>query len=160
MAFTGLVFFLKPDVLLGKDIVLTRLLGRVAFLFTVALLFHINGYGNLWSSAWLNARFLASYSRMETFLKKQARAHKYRDKLTTVEIDAIVARHVPRLRSIQVLNFGSKTKWPEVTDEYHEEESRIVSALREDLQNEFRKKIHLPVGSDSHFALNHYLRTI
>lgn len=97
---------------------------------------------------------------METFLKKQARVHKYRGELTAAEIDAIVARHVPRLRSIQVLNFGPKSKWPEVTDQYHEEESRIVSDLREELQSEFRKKIRLPVGSDSHFALNHYLRTI
>ncbi len=48
MAFTGLVFFLKPDVLLGKDLVLTSLLGRIAFLFAVALLFHDNGYGNFW----------------------------------------------------------------------------------------------------------------
>lgn len=97
---------------------------------------------------------------METFLKKQARAHKYRDRLTPTEIDAIVARHVPRLRSIQVFNFGSKTAWPEVTDEYYEEESRIVSDLRSDLQKEFMKKIKLPKGSDSRAALNHYLQTI
>lgn len=97
---------------------------------------------------------------METFLKKKARAHKYRDRLTPTEIDAIVARHVPRLRSIQVLNFGPKTRWPEVTDEYHEEESRIVSDLRADLQKEFMKKIKLPQGSDSSFALNHYLHSI
>jgi hypothetical protein len=97
---------------------------------------------------------------METFLKKQARAHKYRDKLSPAEIDAIVARHVPRLRSIQVLNFGPKTEWPEVSDEYHEEEARVVSALRAELQNEFRKKIKLPEGSTSLIALNHYLHTI
>lgn len=97
---------------------------------------------------------------METFLKKQVRAHKYRDRLTPTEIDAIIARHVPRLRSIQILNFGQKTYWPEVTDEYHEEESRIVSDLRADLQKEFMKKIRLPKGSDSHIALNHYLQSI
>lgn len=49
MAFTGLVFFLKPDVLLGKDLMLTRLFGRVALLFAFAFLFHVNGYGNLGS---------------------------------------------------------------------------------------------------------------
>jgi hypothetical protein len=97
---------------------------------------------------------------METFLKKQARVHKYRDKLSTSEIDVIVARHVPRLKSIQVLNFGPKTEWPEVTDEYHEQESKIISDLRSELQSEFRKKIRLPKGSDSLFALNQYLRSI
>lgn len=105
-------------------------------------------------------RFLELYNRMETFLKKQARVHKYRNQLTSAEIDAIVARHARRLRSIQVLNFGSKTNWPEVTDEYYEEEYRIISDLRADLQKEFMKKIRLPKGSDSSIALNHYLRSI
>jgi hypothetical protein len=97
---------------------------------------------------------------METFLKKKARVHKYRDRLTPPEIDAIVSRHVPRLRSIQILNFGPKTEWPEVTDEYQEEESRVISALRGELQNEFRKKIRLPKNSTSYEALNHYLQSI
>jgi hypothetical protein len=105
-------------------------------------------------------RFFTPYGRMETFLKKKARAHKYRSKLTATEIDAIIARHVPRLRSIQFLNFGPKTEWPEVSDEYHEEEARIVSNLRAELQKEFMKKIRLPKGSDSLFALNHYLHSI
>ena len=97
---------------------------------------------------------------METFLKKSARAHKYRDLLSQKEIDMIIARHVPRLRSIQIFNFGPKTEWPEVTDEYHEEESRIVSDLRAELQKEFIKKIRIPIGSDSHTALHHYLQSI
>jgi len=97
---------------------------------------------------------------METFLKKKARAHKYRDRLTSAEIDVIIARHVPRLRSIQVFNFGPKTMWPEVTDEYHEEESKIISDLKADLQKEFMKKIKLPRGSDVSFALHHYLSSI
>jgi hypothetical protein len=98
---------------------------------------------------------------METkFLKKSARTHKYRDLLSPKEIDAIVARHVPRLRSIQIFNFGPKTQWPEVTDEYHEERDQIVSDLRAELQKEFIKKIRLPKCSDSHMALNHYLKSI
>ena len=76
-----------------------------------------------------------------------------------MEIDAIIAKHVPRLRSIQVLNFDQKM-WPEVADEYHEEESKIVSDLRADLQKEFLKKIRLPKNSDSSIALNHYLQSI
>jgi hypothetical protein len=99
---------------------------------------------------------------METFLKKRARAHKYRDRLTPSEIDAIIAHHVQRLRSIQIFNFNPKTDkmWPEVTDEYHEEEARIISDVRSELQKEFIKKIRLPPGSDSRVALNHYLQTI
>jgi len=98
---------------------------------------------------------------METrFLKKHARAHKYRELLTSREIDAIVARHVPRLRSIQVFNFGPKTEWPEVTDEYHEKRDEIVSDLRSELQKEFMKKIRLPPGSDSRVGLAHYLRDV
>jgi hypothetical protein len=105
-------------------------------------------------------RFLETYSRMETFLKKSARTHKYRGLLSQKEIDSIVARHVPRLRSIQIFNFGPKTEWPEVTDEYLEERDNIVSDLREELQKEFIKKIRLPKGSDSHIGLNHYLQSI
>ena len=97
---------------------------------------------------------------METkFLKKSARTHKYRSLLSQNEIDTIVARHAPRLQSIQIFNFGPKTnrRWPEVTDEYREERDRIVLNLRAELQKEFIKKIRLPVGSDGHTALNHYL---
>jgi hypothetical protein len=99
---------------------------------------------------------------METFLKKRARVHKYRDRLSPSEIDAIIAPHVQRLRSIQIFNFGPKNDrtWPEVADEYHEEEARIISDIREELQKKFMKKIRLPPGSDSLFALNHYLHTI
>ena len=99
---------------------------------------------------------------METFLKKRARAHKYRDRLTPSEIDAIIAHHVQRLRSIQIFNFGPKNDrtWPEVTDEYHEQETRIILDVRSELQKEFMKKIRLPQGSESLFALNHYLRDI
>lgn len=78
------------------------------------------------------------------------------------EIDTVVARYVPRLKSIQILNFVPKLalKWPEVTDEYFEAESRIIADLRADLQKEFMKKIRLPEGSTSRIALNHYLQSI
>jgi len=97
---------------------------------------------------------------METFLKKRSRVHKYRELLTRAEIDEIVARHVSKLKSIQVFNFGPKTNWPEVFDEYQEAEARIVANLRSDLQQKFRTKIKLPIGSDSHMALNQYLQNI
>ena len=95
-----------------------------------------------------------------TFLKKHARVHKYRELLTPKEIDSIVSKHVPRLKSIQIFNFGPKTEWPEVTDAYMEKRDQIVSDLRSELQYEFIKKIRLPKGSDSRIALEHYLRDI
>ena len=95
---------------------------------------------------------------METFLKKRARAHKYRRGLTPAEINLIIARHVPRLRSIQILNLGPK--WPEVTDEYHEEVAKIIQDLRADLQFEFKKKIKCPPGTEIEQALNDYLRSL
>ena len=97
---------------------------------------------------------------METFLKKHAKAHKYKSVLTTNDIDIIVSRHVPKLKSIQVLNFGSKTDWPEVTDEYYEKESKIISEVRADLQKAFMNKIKFPQGSTSLNALKHYLHNI
>lgn len=100
------------------------------------------------------------HDRMESLLKKRARAHKYKNNLSNTEINIIIARHVPRLKSIQIFNFGQKTKWPEVTDEYREHEERIVRDVREDLQKEFRKKVRLPKDSVSEMALTHYLNTI
>jgi len=97
---------------------------------------------------------------MESLLKKRARAHKYKNNLSNAEIDEIIARHVPRLRSIQILNFGPKTEWPEVTDEYYEQEDKIVQEVRADLQKEFIKKIKFPKNSTSEMALNHYLSSI
>ena len=97
---------------------------------------------------------------METFLKKRAKSHKYKGVLTTTEIDAIISRHVQRLKSIQIFNFGLKSDWPEVTDEYNEMEECIVIDVRADLQKEFMKKIKLPEGSTSLYALKHYLHSI
>ena len=90
------------------------------------------------------------------FLKKQTKAHKYLNTLTKAEIDEILARHVPRLKSLHI--FTTKLAPPEVHDEYMELRSRIVTRARQDLQNEFMKKIPKSVqGSD---ALKHYMLTL
>jgi len=91
-------------------------------------------------------------------LRKQTRAHKYLHSLTNAEIQTILERHVPRLIEIRVLS--TPLAPPEVHDEYMELRSRIVAKAREDLQNEFQKKIKLPPGSDSAMALGFYLRSI
>ena len=103
--------------------------------------FHIRSAHESLAHSHHMTRFLRVYDRMESLLKKRARAHKYKNNLSNAEIDAIIARHVPRLKSIQIFNFGPKTEWPEVTDEYHEERDLIVSDLRAELQKEFIKKI-------------------
>mgnify|MGYP006267057947 CR=1 FL=1 len=92
------------------------------------------------------------------FLKKQTRAHKYLNKLSTSEITTILERHVPRLKSIQI--FTTKFAPPEVYDEYLELRSRIVEKAREDLQTEFKKKIKVPKGANNAFAINLYLKSI
>lgn len=92
------------------------------------------------------------------FLKKQTRAHKYLHNLTKAEIQCILERHVPRLRSIHI--FTTEKAPPEVYDEYLELRSRVVERARQDLQTEFKKKIRLPPGSDSAVALGFYLRSI
>jgi len=99
---------------------------------------------------------------METFLKKHSRAHKYLGLLSPREIDVIIARHVPRLRSIQIFNFDSKINqmWPEVADEYQENQDRIILDVKTELKKEFMKKIRLPKGSDGAIALDHYLHGI
>jgi len=92
------------------------------------------------------------------FLSRQTRAHKYLHNLSKAEIQTILERHVPRLREIRVLS--TPLAPPDVHDEYLELRSRIVAKAREELQNEFQKKIRLPPGSDSALALGFYLRSI
>lgn len=90
------------------------------------------------------------------FLKKRSRAHKYRSKLSNNDVNEIIERYVPRLRSIQILNCN----WPEVKDEYYEKEEKIIQSLKKDLQFEFKKKIKVPPGTVIEFGLNEYLRSI
>jgi len=90
------------------------------------------------------------------FLKKQTRAHKYLNNLTKAEIEEILARHVPRLKSLHI--FTTKLAPPEVYDEYIELRSRVVARARQDLQDEFKKKIKIPEGHE--FILKHYLLSL
>ena len=90
------------------------------------------------------------------FLKKQTKAHKYLHTLTKAEIEEILARHVPRLKSLHI--FTTELAPPEVYDEYMELRSRVIARAREDLQNEFKKKIKVPEGHE--LILKHYLLTL
>ena len=90
------------------------------------------------------------------FLKKQTKAHKYLHTLTKAEIEEILARHVPRLTSLHI--FTTEKAPPEVYDEYMELRSRIVTRARQDLQNEFMKKI--PKNARDTDALKHYMLTL
>jgi hypothetical protein len=73
-----------------------------------------------------------------SFLKLHTNSHKFRVLLTQPEINAVLDKFVPRLRSIQILNIKN---FPEVQDEYHEEMDRIVAEARESLKNQLRIKI-------------------
>jgi hypothetical protein len=73
-----------------------------------------------------------------SFLKSRTNSHKFRVLLTQPEINAVLDKFVPRLRSIQILNIKN---FPEVQDEYHEEMDRIVAEARESLKNQLRIKI-------------------
>ena len=90
------------------------------------------------------------------FLKKQTRAHKYLNNLTKAEIEEILAPHVPRLKSLHI--FTTKLAPPEVHDEYIELRSRVVARARQDLQNEFMKKIRKNARDTD--ALKHYMLTL
>ena len=90
------------------------------------------------------------------FLKKHTKAHKYLHSLTKAEIEEILARHVPRLKSLHI--FTTEKAPPEVYDEYMELRSRIVTRARQDLQNEFMKKI--PKNARDTDALKHYMLTL
>lgn len=94
------------------------------------------------------------------FLKRQTNAHKYRDKLSKEDIDKIIEKNVPQLRSIQALKLGPACFYPEVLDEYQELQRKVVRQTREDLQKAFVKRVKLPEHSNSVVVLKHYLRTI
>jgi len=73
-----------------------------------------------------------------SFLKSRTRSHKFRALLSQPEINAVLDKFVPRLRSVQILNVK---EYPEVQDECHEEMDRIVEEAREALKEQLRIKI-------------------
>lgn len=93
---------------------------------------------------------------LNQFLKRQTNAHKYRDKLSKEDIDKIIERNVPQLQSIQILKLGPACFYPEVLDEYQELQRKVIQKTRQDLQNEFIRRVKLPDMT----VLKYYLRTI
>jgi hypothetical protein len=66
-----------------------------------------------------------------SFLKKHTRSHRFLYVLSKSEVNAILDKYVPQLRSIQILNVD---KYPEVQDEYYEKTDQIVKEAREELK--------------------------
>lgn len=66
-----------------------------------------------------------------SFLKKQTRAHRFLHVLTQSEVNAILDKYVPQLRSIQTLNIK---EYPEVQDEYYEKMDKITKDARDELK--------------------------
>jgi predicted HicB family RNase H-like nuclease len=73
-----------------------------------------------------------------SFLKKHTRSHRFLTLLSQPEINAILDKYVPRLRSIQIFNVK---EFPEVQDEYYENMDKIVEEARESLKDKLRTKI-------------------
>lgn len=73
-----------------------------------------------------------------SFLKKHTRSHRFLTLLSQPEINAILDKYVPRLRSIQIFNIK---EFPEVQDEYYENMDKIVEEARESLKEQLRYKI-------------------
>jgi hypothetical protein len=84
-----------------------------------------------------------------SFLKKQTRSHRFLSVLSQPEINAILDKYVPRLRSIQIFNIK---KYPEVNDEYYEKLENIVEEARESLKDQLRTKIKKYVKDPAVFA--------
>jgi RNase P subunit RPR2 len=74
-----------------------------------------------------------------SFLKKHTRSHRFLCVLSKSEVNAILDKYVPQLRSIQTLNVR---EYPEVQDEYYEKMDSIVNKAREDLKEDTRSKMN------------------
>lgn len=82
---------------------------------------------------------------MERILHKRCCTHKYVSLLGRAEVDEIIAKHVPHLRSIQILKSGTtvcpKGWYYELCDEYNWAEDRIVIETRDELKGAYMKKL-------------------
>ena len=84
-----------------------------------------------------------------SFLKKHTRSHRFLILLSQPEINAILDKYVPRLRSIQIFNVK---EFPEVQDEYYENMDKIVEEARESLKDKLRTKIKKNIKDPVIFA--------
>ena len=84
-----------------------------------------------------------------SFLKKHTRSHRFLTLLSQPEINAILDKYVPRLRSIQIFNVK---EFPEVQDEYYENMDKIVEEARESLKDKLRTKIKKNIKDPVIFA--------
>ena len=78
-------------------------------------------------------------------LKKRTQSHKFLVLLSHQEINCVLERHIPHLRSIQILKSGTSKlrglEYQVLMDEYLYEEDLVVEAAKENLKKEFLKKI-------------------
>jgi len=73
------------------------------------------------------------------YLKKHTRSHKYLSQLSKTEINAVLNKYVPRLRSIQLF-FDPKIPL-EIQDEYQEKADNIVQEAKDSLNFKLKIKI-------------------
>lgn len=97
-------------------------------------------------------------------LKRQTRAHKYRDYLSEPEIEGVLAKYLPKLKLNEIYNLKLpeyQIMYPEIYDMYAESYSSIIKTAKDELKKEFMKKIqHNIVTPEQALGIKQYLATL
>jgi len=93
------------------------------------------------------------------YLKKHTRSHKFREVLTTHEIESILQLYIPKITKFPNVNFKN---YPEVHDQYYEIIDSIIISAREELKLQFYNKLKSKFKNSHHneLVLKEYLRNI
>jgi hypothetical protein len=104
-------------------------------------------------------RIFLGHGRMMQYLKKHTRSHKFREVLTTHDIETILQLYIPKISKLPNVNFKN---YPEIHDEYYEIIDRIIISAREELKLQFTLKIIKKFKNSYHdeLVLKEYLKTI
>jgi len=89
------------------------------------------------------------------YIRKHSRAHKYLCVLPKKRVEEIISKNAMALDKISI--FRTKFAPAEVHDEYDEMRDQIVANTRDQLQEEFKKKFKITLGTPIDFALKVYL---
>ena len=93
------------------------------------------------------------------YLKKHTKSHKFREFLSTSDIESILQLYIPKITKLPNVNF---TNYPEVHDQYYEIIDRIIISAREELKLQFYNKLKSKF-KNSHqgeLVLKEYLKNI
>lgn len=93
------------------------------------------------------------------YLKKHTMSHKFREVLTTHDIESILQNYIPKITNLPNVKF---TNYPEIHDEYYETIDRIIISAREELKLQFYIKLKSKFKNYHHgeLILKEYLMNI